>query len=105
MYLYGSLDVETIAEDGLLGHGVDAQLLVLGYDEIDLLLLHSTVDAQSAEGHGHALREIIEEDAVAEAVVEENSYVAVVHLGPLVHDVIVALDDAAHNLLERDALV
>ena len=103
--LEGAVDVEPIAEDGLLGHGVDAELLVFLDDEVDLLLLHSTIDAQAAEGHSHALGEIAEEDVVAKAVVEEDSYVAVVHLGPLVHDVVVALEHAAHNLLEADALV
>ncbi len=105
VYLEGAVDVEAVAEDGLLGHGVDAQLLVFLDDEVDLLLLHSTVDAEAAEGHGHALGEVAEEDVVAEAVVEEDTYVAVVHLRPLVHDVVVALEHAAHNLLERDALV
>ena len=103
--LEGAVDVEAVAEDGLLGHGVDAELLVFVDDEVDLLLLHSTVDAQAAEGHGHALGEVAEEDVVAEAVVEEDSYVAIIHLGPLVHDIVVALEHAAHNLLEADALV
>ena len=105
VYLEGAVDVEPVAEDGLLGHGVDAELLVFLDDEVDLLLLAAAVDAQSAEGHGHALGEVAEEDVVAEAVVEEDTYVAVVHLGPLVHDVVVALEDTAHDLLERDALV
>lgn len=103
--LEGAVDVEAVAENGLLGHGVDAQLLVFLDDEVDLLLLYSTVDAQTAEGHGHALGEVAEEDVVAEAVVEEDSYVAIIHLGPLVHDIVVALEHAAHDLLEADALV
>ena len=103
--LEGAVHVEAVAEDGLLGHGVDAELLVFVDDEVDLLFLDAAIDAQAAEGHGHALGEVAEEDVVAEAVVEEDTYVAVVHLGPLVHDIVVALDDTAHDLLERDALV
>ena len=105
VYLEGAVDVESVAEDGLLGEGVDAELLVFLDNEVDLLLLYSTVDAESTEGHGHALGEVAEEDVVAEAVVEEDSYVAIVDLGPLVHDVVVALKHAANDLLERDALV
>ena len=103
--LEGAVYVEAVAEDGLLGHGVDAELLVFLDDEVDLLLLYSTIDAEAAEGHGHALGEVAEEDVVAEAVVEEDSYVAVVDLGPLVHDVVVALEDAADDLFEADTLV
>ena len=103
--LEGAVHIEAVAEDGLLGHGVDAQLLVFIDDEVDLLLLDSAIDAQAAEGHGHTLGEVAEEDVVTKAVVEEDTYVAVVHLGPLVHNVVVALKHAAHNLLERDALV
>ena len=103
--LEGAVHVEAVAEDGLLGHGVDAELLVALNDVVDLLLLYSTIDAEAAEGHGHALREVAEEDMVTKAVVKEDTYVAVVHLRPLIHDIIVALKHATDDLLERDALM
>lgn len=55
MNLDGALNVQSVAEHRLLRHWVDTQLLILRYNLIHLLFLHTAIDAKAAEGHCHAL--------------------------------------------------
>ena len=103
--LDGPVDVEAVGVHDLFGGGVDAEGLVLLYDLLGLFLLFAAVHAQALVHHGHTLGEVGEEDLVAEAVVEEDTVVAVVDVAELPHYVEVAFKHAADVLFERDELV
>ena len=103
--LYRLINVKAIAVADLLRGRVDAQLLIFGYDLLSLLELVAAVDTQALVHHCHAFAEVAEEDLVAEAVVEEDSVVAVIDVAELLHHVEVALEHAADVLLEAYELV
>ena len=61
-----------------------------------MLFFHTAIYAQPDEHQGHAFREIVEENLIAEAVVEVNAVVAIVNIAELTHHIEVAFKDSAH---------
>ncbi len=100
MYLYAAVHIQSIGEYHLLGARVDAQLGILLYDLVYLLLFLATVHAQTAIHHRHALGEVIKEEVVAKAVVEIDTIVAIIDVREFLHHHIVALEYSTDNLLK-----
>ena len=95
LYLGGAGEVERVAEDDGLGHGVDAEFAVAGHGHVDETQRVARILTHAVEERGVLLREVLEEDLRAEAVRKGYAEVTVIYVDPVLHGQIVCLTRAS----------
>ena len=104
-----TISVEGIREDDLLRARVDAELLILGGNLHELLVVVATIDAEALEEVGKVLREVHREDVPAEAIIEERSKGSAEGVAPRIHRHVVGhlrpihAGNSAHELMGHRA--